>query len=48
MEDSNRRVALDCTIVDVFAERPLAGNQLAVLRGCARLDTRRCKPSPGR
>ncbi len=38
MEDSNRRVALDCTIVDVFAERPLAGNQLAVLRGCARLD----------
>ncbi|MDE0060875.1 MAG: PhzF family phenazine biosynthesis protein [Defluviicoccus sp.] len=32
------RAALDCSIVDVFAERPLAGNQLAVVRGCARLD----------
>ena len=30
---------MDCTIVDVFAERPLAGNQLAVIRGCAHLDT---------
>ena len=30
---------MDCTIVDVFAERPLAGNQLAVVRGCAHLDT---------
>lgn len=29
---------MDCTIVDVFAERPLAGNQLAVIRDCARLD----------
>ena len=27
-----------CTIVDVFAERPLAGNQLAVVRGCGHLD----------
>ena len=31
--------ALDCSIVDVFAERPLAGNQLAVIRGCGHLDT---------
>ena len=30
--------AMDCTIVDVFAERPLAGNQLAVVRACAHLD----------
>ena len=30
---------MDCTIVDVFAERPLAGNQLAVIRRCAHLDT---------
>ena len=30
---------MDCSIVDVFAERPLAGNQLAVVRGCAHLDT---------
>ena len=29
---------MECSIVDVFAERPLAGNQLAVVRGCARLD----------
>lgn len=28
---------MDCTIVDVFAERPLAGNPLAVVRGCAHL-----------
>ena len=30
---------IDCSIVDVFAERPLAGNQLAVIRGCGHLDT---------
>ncbi len=30
---------MDCTIVDVFAERPLAGNQLAVVRGSAHLDS---------
>ena len=30
---------MDCSIVDVFAERPLAGNQLAVVRDCAHLDT---------
>ena len=30
--------AMDCSIVDVFAERPLAGNQLAVVRECAHLD----------
>lgn len=29
---------LDCAIVDVFAERPFAGNQLAVVRGCGGLD----------
>ena len=29
---------MDCSIVDVFAERPLAGNQLAVVRGCTDLD----------
>ena len=28
---------MDCSIVDVFAERPLAGNQLAVVRRCAHL-----------
>ena len=31
--------AVVCTIVDVFAERPLSGNQLAVVRGGAHLDT---------
>lgn len=31
--------AMHCSIVDVFAERPLAGNQLAVVRNCAELDT---------
>ena len=31
---------MDCTIVDVFAERPLTGNQLAVIRRCAHLDER--------
>ena len=30
---------MHCSIVDVFAERPLAGNQLAVVRNCAELDT---------
>lgn len=29
---------MDCTIVDVFAERPLSGSQLAVVRGGAHLD----------
>lgn len=31
---------MECAIVDVFAERPLEGNQLAVVRDCAGLDTR--------
>ena len=30
---------MDCTIVDVFAERPLSGNQLAVVHGAMHLDT---------
>ena len=30
---------MDCTIVDVFAEQPLTGNQLAVIRRCAHLDS---------
>ncbi len=30
---------MDCTIVDVFAESPFAGNQLAVVRDCAHLGT---------
>ena len=30
---------MDCSIVDVFAEKPLAGNQLAVIRRCSHLDT---------
>ncbi|MCY4011341.1 MAG: PhzF family phenazine biosynthesis protein [Gammaproteobacteria bacterium] len=30
---------MECAIVDVFAERPLEGNQLAVVRGCAKLGT---------
>lgn len=38
MTGAERRAAMDCSIVDVFAERPLAGNQLAVVRGCAHLD----------
>ena len=29
---------MECTIVDVFAERPLEGNQLAVVRECVELD----------
>ena len=31
--------AIGCSIVDVFAERPLSGNQLAVVRGCSHLDS---------
>ena len=31
-------LAMDCTIVDVFAERPLSGNQLAVVRSAGGLD----------
>ena len=38
MEVVTEQPTMDCTIVDVFAERPLAGNQLAVVRGCAHLD----------
>ena len=30
---------MECAIVDVFAERPLEGNQLAVVRDCANLET---------
>ena len=30
---------MECTIVDVFAETPLSGNQLAVVRGARDLDT---------
>ena len=30
---------MECSIVDVFAERPLTGNQLAVVRHCDHLDT---------
>ena len=37
--NADERPGMDCAIVDVFAERPLAGNQLAVVRGCAHLDT---------
>ncbi len=29
---------MECTIVDVFAETPLSGNQLAVVRGARHLD----------
>lgn len=29
---------MECSIVDVFAERPLSGNQLAVVRSCAHLE----------
>lgn len=35
---TERGMTMDCTIVDVFAERPLSGNQLAVVRGGAHLD----------
>ena len=38
MDRVNRGSGMRCTIVDVFAERPLAGNQLAVVRGCAHLE----------
>ncbi len=36
--NAEARPGMECSIVDVFAERPLAGNQLAVVRGCAHLD----------
>ena len=39
MNETGGPGAMDCTIVDVFAERPLAGNQLAVVRDCAHLDS---------
>ena len=29
---------MNCTIVDVFAESPLSGNQLAVVHGAGHLD----------
>ena len=32
-------LVVSCTVVDVFAERPLSGNQLAVVRGASCLDT---------
>ena len=39
MNETGGPGAMNCTIVDVFAERPLAGNQLGVVRGCAHLGT---------
>ena len=33
VDSAERGSTMDCTIVDVFAERPLSGNQLAVVRG---------------
>ena len=30
---------MHCSIIDVFAEKPLAGNQLAVVRQCGHMDT---------
>ena len=39
MDETDRGPAMRCSIVDVFAERPLAGNQLAVVRDCAHLDS---------
>ena len=39
MDSAEQGLALDCTIVDVFAEGPLSGNQLAVVRGAAHLDS---------
>ncbi|MDE0052690.1 MAG: PhzF family phenazine biosynthesis protein [Gammaproteobacteria bacterium] len=30
---------MHCSIVDVFAERPLTGNQLAIVRQCGHMDT---------
>ena len=38
MEEPRHGAAMGCSIVDVFAERPLSGNQLAVVRDCAQLD----------
>ena len=39
MDSVEQGLAMDCTIVDVFAESPLSGNQLAVVRGAAHLDS---------
>ena len=39
MDDARRGSGLECTIVDVFAETPLAGNQLAVVRGGGHLNS---------
>ena len=39
MDGDRSEPALDCTIVDVFAEQPFSGNQLAVFRECGDLDT---------
>lgn len=39
MDSAEHGPVLDCTFVDVFAESPLSGNQLAVVRGAGRLDT---------
>ena len=38
MNGEVRRSAMSCTIVDVFAERPLSGNQLAIIRGGGHLE----------
>ena len=39
MHGTDTGSVVGCSIVDVFAERPLSGNQLAVVRGCSHLDT---------
>ena len=39
MHGTDSGSVVGCSIVDVFAERPLSGNQLAVVRGCSHLDT---------
>ena len=39
MDSAEHGQVLDCRIVDVFAESPLSGNQLAVVRGAGHLDT---------
>ena len=39
MDSAEHGPVLDCRIVDVFAESPLSGNQLAVVRGAGHLDT---------
>ena len=38
MDRVNRGSGMRCTIVHVFAERPVAGSQLAVVRGCAHIE----------